>query len=279
VQAKNKFIAFVDILGFSDLVKAEEQGGRDLSRPLELVKLLGSAEKKHLPSICPHSRRLAADIDFKMTQVSDCVVVSAEVSPAGVMNLAHYCFGIAIMLLNKGALCRGYITRGNIFHDDHQFIGTGYVHAVQNEKSVAFMRADAQEEGTPFIQIDETVTAYVRDESDDCVRKMFARIVRSDESYTAIYPFEAMSKIPSALITWDFNPREWKENLQKSLGYREQDLVVFEQAEYLAVDEKAKKKVRHYKRGLEEVIHRLRIREAALDKMIATGIIPYGGSW
>ena len=279
MQTKNKFIAFVDILGFSALVKAEEQSGRDLSRSLELVKLLGSSERKCQPSICPHSRRLAPDIDFKMTQVSDCVVVSAEVSPAGVMNLAHYCFGIAITLLNKGALCRGYMTRGNIFHDDHQFIGTGYVHAVENEKSVAFMRADVEEEGTPFIQIDETVTDYVRSESDDCVRKMFARIVRSDESYTAIYPFEAMSKVPSSLITWDFNPKDWKANLQKSLGYREQDLAVFEEAERLAVGDKAKRKVRHYKRGLEEVIERLRVREAALDRMISTGIIPHGGTW
>jgi hypothetical protein len=173
-----------------------------------LVKLLGSSEEKHQPNICPQSRRLAADIDFKMTQISDCVVISAEVSPAGVMNLAHYCFGIAITLFSKGALCRGYMTRGNIFHDDHQFIGTGYVHAVENEKSVAFMRADVEEEGTPFIQIDETVTDYVRSESDECVRKMFARIVRSDETYTAIYPFEAMSKVPSSLITWDFGARQ-----------------------------------------------------------------------
>jgi hypothetical protein len=279
VQTKNKFIAYVDILGFSALVKDEERNGRDLSRPLELVKLLGSSEKKYQPNVCPHSRRLAPDIDFKMTQISDCVVVSAEVSPAGVMNLAHYCFGIAITLLGKGALCRGYVTRGNIFHDDHQFIGTGYVHAVENEKSVAFMRADVEEEGTPFIQIDETVTDYVRDESDDCVRKMFARMVRSDEAYTAIYPFEAMSKVPSSIITWDFNPREWKEHLQKSLGYRERELAVFEEAERLAVDEKAKRKVRHYKRGLEEVIQRLRDREATLDLMIATGNIPYGGAW
>ena len=123
------------------------------------------------------------------------------------------------------------------------------------------------------------VTDYVRSESDDCVRKMFARIVRSDEAYTAIYPFEAMSKVPSSLIARDFNPRYWKENLQRSLGFRQQDLVAFEEAELLAVGEKAKRKIRHYKRGLEEVIQRLRIREATLDRMIATGIIPFGGTW
>jgi hypothetical protein len=279
VQTKNKIIAFVDILGFSALVKSEEQGGRDLSRPLELVRLLGSSKKDYQPNICPHSRRLSADIDFKLTQISDCVVISVEVSPAGVVNLANHCFGIAISLLAKGALCRGYITCGNIFHDDHQFIGTGYVHAVENEKSVAFMRADAEEEGTPFIQVDETVTDYVQKEGDDCVRKMFARMVRSDEAYTAIYPFTAMSKVPSSIIGPDFDPAYWKENLQKSIGFRQRDLAVFNDVERSAAGERAKRKIRHYKQGLEEVIQRLRIREAALDRMIATGVVPYGGTW
>jgi hypothetical protein len=52
MQTKDKFIGFADILGFSTLVKTEEQSGRDLSRPLELVKLLGSSEKKYAPKIC-----------------------------------------------------------------------------------------------------------------------------------------------------------------------------------------------------------------------------------
>jgi hypothetical protein len=38
-------------------------------------------------------------------------------------------------------------------------------------------------------------------------------------------------------------------------------------------------KIRHYKRGLEEVIERLHAKEAALDQMIATGRIPYGTVW
>jgi hypothetical protein len=67
VQSKDKFIAFVDILGFSSLVKTEEESGRGLSRALELVTLLGSADRPHFSSVCPHSRRLATDIDFKMT--------------------------------------------------------------------------------------------------------------------------------------------------------------------------------------------------------------------
>lgn len=108
---------------------------------------------------------------------------------------------------------------------------------------------------------------------------MFARMVRSDGTYTAIYPFGVMSKTPTSIVGPDFNPRFWKENLQKSLGYRRQDLATFEEAERGAPDENAKRKVGHYKRGLEEVIQRLLAREAALDQMIATGVIPLGTVW
>jgi hypothetical protein len=260
VQIKEKFIAFVDILGFTALVQSEEQSGRGLSRPLELMKLLGASGQTHHAGVCPHSKRFAPDIDFKLTQISDCVVISVEVSPAGSVNLTNYCFGIVITLLAKGVLCRGYMTRGNIIHDDHQFVGTGYMHAAGKEKSVSFMQADLEDEGTPFIQIDETITAYVSKETDDCVRKMIARMVRSDETYTAIYPFEAMSRIPSALIDRDFDPKYWKKNLQNSIVYRERDLAIFDEAERQTANEKAKKKIRHYKRGLEDVILRLKHR-------------------
>lgn len=158
-------------------------------------------------------------------------------------------------------------------------MGTGYVHAVKNEKAVGFMRANVEEKGTPFIQIDDVVIDYVRKEGDECVRKMFGRVIRSDGTYSAIYPFEAMSKVPSSIIGFDFNAAYWKENLQKSVGFRQRDLAVFEEAEVLTTDEDAKRKIRHYKRGLEEVIQRLRMREATLDRMIATGKIPYGGTW
>jgi hypothetical protein len=276
---KDKFIAFVDLIGFSALVKAEEDAGRDFSRPLKLTKLLGSSEEKFFPSLCPNSRRVSSDIDLKLTQISDCVVVSVEASQAGVINLIHYCHFTALKLLAEGALCRGYVTRGNIHHEDRQFIGTGYQYAVANEKWVAFMRADADEKGTPFIQVDNTVLGYVATEGDPCVKKMFDRMVRSDGTYTAVYPFGVLSQTIGSVVGLDFNPWFWKEQLQKSIGYRRKDLAVFEEAELSVPGESAKRKIRHYKRGLEEAIEQLRVRGEALDHMITTGIIPFGTVW
>src|SRR6267378_3569937 len=86
-------------------------------------------------STMPFAARVRADLDFRLTQISDCVVVSTEISPAGVINLVNRCWGAVIRLLQNGLMCRGYITRGRIFHTETQVIGTGYQRAYQVRSS------------------------------------------------------------------------------------------------------------------------------------------------
>ena len=86
---KDKFIGFVDILGFKKFVEAAEAGtGMSLAELLELLRELGTVDdrrnlEKYGPTICPTSAYRQRDLDFRLTQISDCVVVSTEVSPAG----------------------------------------------------------------------------------------------------------------------------------------------------------------------------------------------------
>jgi hypothetical protein len=99
VEFKDKFVAFVDILGFKKIVETAEAGtGMPLPELLEMLKELGRPEdreriKKHGPIVCPQSTFIQRDLDFQLTQISDCVVVSCEVSPAGVINLISHCWG------------------------------------------------------------------------------------------------------------------------------------------------------------------------------------------
>ena len=107
---KDKFIAFVDILGFESKVEAAEaKAGLSGSNLREFCAALGTSEDQanitnYGPTICPESARIRRDIDFQLTQVSDCVIVSAEVSPAGVISLVWHCWGAAIELLTKGVI-------------------------------------------------------------------------------------------------------------------------------------------------------------------------------
>ncbi len=284
VHAKDKFIAFIDVLGFTNLVEQAEAEGGDFTRALELAAALGDRGDSDIykdlgPTTCPCSTYVAKDLDFQLTQISDCVVVSAEVSPAGLVNLISHCSGIAIRLLQKGALCRGFITRGAIHHEPGQFIGTGYMNAYKREAEVAFLRADEAEKGTPFIQIDEVVLDYAANHTDRCVQEQLARATRSDGEYRAIYPFGVFKNIPGAImLPGHFNPTHFLENVRKSIGYRQRDLQRFQDAEAAAPNERAKRKIRHYSAGIEEVIDHLRGKERRAEQMIATGNIPWGSS-
>jgi hypothetical protein len=225
------------------------------------------------------AKYVAKDLNFKATQISDCTVVSAEISPAGALNIIKHCWLIALKLLNEGVLCRGVITRGNILHTEDQFIGTGYIHAYQSEKSVKFLQANEHEEGTPFIELQQNIVDYIKSDTDPCVRDMVSRMTHSDGNYTAIYPFHALGNAPFAIVDRNFDPHEWKGAVQKSIGYRAETLKLLEDEEARAEKEKDKAKVRQYKLGLQQVIDKLKRKQAALDRMITTGHIPYGTSW
>lgn len=227
-EFRDKFIGYVDVLGFTNLVKSAEAGtGMTLPALLELLKHLGTAESrdryvKHGPHICPQAPFIQRDLDFQITQVSDCVVVSVEISPAGVINLVGHCWVAVLELLMSGIMCRGYITTGSIYHTGAQVIGSSYNLAFVMEKhEISAFRREADERGTPFVEIDQAVRDYVTECKDDCVREMFSRQVESDGSVTALFPFKRISHKFMISPRREFDPAKEKqsvENVRKMLA-------------------------------------------------------------
>ena len=198
-EFRDKFIGFVDILGFKNLVEASEAGtGVPLTEILEILKKLGSSNErqkfdKHGPKLCPQSEYIRRDLDFRVTPISDCVIASSEVSPAGAINLIFHCWGVVINLLQKGIMCRGYITRGSIYHTDSQVMGSGYQRAYAKESNVTAFKREADERGTPFVEIDPVVCNYITNSGDKCVKEMFSRCVKDDGENVALFPFKRLS--------------------------------------------------------------------------------------
>lgn len=188
-----RFVAFIDIVGFKSAVTAAESGvGMSLRELLRLPKMLGDSEdvgffEEHGPRICPDSSRLHQNLDFKITQVSDCAVISCEISPAGVSNIVGHCWSADMRLLMRGFMVRGYVTMGTFVHDNEMLGGSAYNRAVDREGTVAAFRRDTTEIGTPFIEIDPTVEVYVRNCDDPCAVEMFERHVKSDGVVSAIF--------------------------------------------------------------------------------------------
>jgi hypothetical protein len=196
VRFTEKLIAFVDVLGFKNLVEAAEEGNRaPLNAALSVLEKYGGANhrKDFIVSghnICPQSQFITRGLDFRATRVSDCLVISSEVSPAGAINLLQHCWGFALNLLANGLMCRGFVTRGNIYHTDDQFVGTGYQKAQEREPQVTAFKREADERGTPFIEIDRPVCDYIAAQSDACVKQIFGRMVKGDGDIMAVFPFQ-----------------------------------------------------------------------------------------
>ena len=193
-----KFIAFVDILGFKGMVADSAHNSEKLSELLALVEKLGNGleranYEKYGPSCCPEAPRVQRNLNFRVTQISDCVIVSAEISPAGLINLVTHCWQVAIRLLQLGVLCRGFVSRGLIYHEDSQVIGPGYQSALSAESTVTAFQRKVDEVGTPFIEIDNAVVEYVAGQPDSCVKMMFNRLTKFDGSKVALFPFKHLN--------------------------------------------------------------------------------------
>jgi hypothetical protein len=265
MEYKEKVVAFVDVLGFKTLVESSENGtGKTLSELMGLVKHLGSSEdvnriRTRGPSLCPLSPFVQRDLDFQLTQITDCVVVSAEVSPVGALSVIDHCWGAVITLLLKGLMCRGYITQGKVHHTESQLIGPGYQKAYAKESEVSAFRRAADERGTPFVEIDPILCKYIDETNDGCVKEMFSRMVKTNEDTTVLYPFK---RIGHSFILMgpgiEFNPEREKkavQNVREGIHMMKEKLM-------LHVDRsntRAIQKVEHY-------IHALDLQLEACDR-------------
>jgi hypothetical protein len=272
MEFKHKVIAFLDILGWKKLVEdAEACTGLP---PDDLVKLLdcfgtGSERERFEqtgPKCCPEARYQERNLDFRLTQVSDCAIVSAEVSPAGVINLLWHSWRAVFQLLEHGIMTRGYVKVGAIYHTEKHFIGSGYQETLAAEKEVDAFKREASECGTPFVQIDPTVTNLVESCGDACVQKMFSRLVRIEGGTVALFPFQRLEhQFIVAAPGYTFNAqrqRESNNNLRKKIErYKE---IVESHVDRSNPD--AVRKSRHYLAALDAQLAVCDDTERVIDK-------------
>ncbi len=221
IKLTEKFIGFVDIMGFKSLMARADSGeGLTHSQLFGMSKLLGSDKDRsdrveYGSKICPQGPFLQRDLDFHVTQQFDCVVVSAELSPLGAMNVIWHCWTACIQLLLAGVMCRGYIKRGLVYHTEKDVFGPGHVDVVEKEKQVSFFKSDSDKSGTPFIEVDPSVVQYIAVQPDACVKEMAGRMIHNEDGLSAIFPFKRLnhSFIIGGSGMPKFNPEKEKASL------------------------------------------------------------------
>ena len=220
-RSVDSFIAFFDVLGWKSLVRTtEKDNGFSVQKVVDVLNMIRSElercryfYKKDGPEICPSAPFIKKDMDFRFTLSSDRVVLSSEVSPAGLVNLLNCCRVVYFKLfLRKELMCRGYIKRGLIYHTADYCVGSGLNDVVEGEKRVCIFKTEDGERGTPFVEVDRNIVQYVNDEtSDSCVKETFSEFVKMKDGVAAIFPFKRLD--PSSFGDGRFDPDKERQTI------------------------------------------------------------------
>jgi len=120
---QERVIAFIDILGFTELVRKDK-----VETILQAMRII-QRRLRNLEGIpnCP----------LQHTMFSDSVVFSAELTDDGILALVHNTAYLAAALFQKGIFCRGAITTGNLYHKKATIFGPAMIAAYKLESQLA----------------------------------------------------------------------------------------------------------------------------------------------
>src|SRR5262245_26569023 len=107
---EQRYCAFIDILGFSELIQTLDTG----AVALEHLRVLLS--KVHNPPAT--NAASMPDAEFRAQSISDAVALSGATNARGLGAIIHSINRLAIDLLMEGFFIRGAIVRDSLFHDD-----------------------------------------------------------------------------------------------------------------------------------------------------------------
>lgn len=145
---EDRFVAFIDILGFTEIIKSIEANNTKDNQDLKRIKsILNFMDEEttdpnystDLPIYIESEKGLIEKElgDPRLTYVSDCIIISAEPTLDGFKGLSRKIHKITSDLAYDGIFCRGAITKGKLFHHDKVIFGTSYIKAYRLEDEKA----------------------------------------------------------------------------------------------------------------------------------------------
>lgn len=140
-QYQDRYVAFIDILGFSALIdRAEKKPELDLlgrlASILEEVRgyiPLGTA----MDVTAENTPNNPFKDMFRMSAFSDCIVISTKAELFGLSLITTICGIICNRMLHQGVFTRGAISKGKLIHTDQVVMGSGLINSYKLENSTA----------------------------------------------------------------------------------------------------------------------------------------------
>lgn len=162
IEFEERAVAFIDILGFKNLVNSSIEDNNASSKLSDLIDLLKSAvpllDKKVDNSLPTH-------LIPKHIYISDCIILSAPLtdndraSYSGLDIIIMRVIQLNHFFLAEGYLIKGGISIGKVWHTDFNIVGPAYQEAYLLESK----------EKDPFVFLSEKAIALNRQDSRMCI--------------------------------------------------------------------------------------------------------------
>lgn len=120
---ENRIVAFVDILGFKDLV---------VNRKVSIILKAMMIIRKRLNLIDG-----VAQSPINKSQFSDSIILSCPNDHNGTIHLLHFTSLLASEFFLNGVLCRGAIASGEMLHNGDVAFGPALIVAIEMERQLA----------------------------------------------------------------------------------------------------------------------------------------------
>lgn len=122
-EYRERFVAFLDLLGFKALVEAAERDESQFKRLQEVLHDLSQ-------TLCNNP-----STGTRFTYFSDCIIITTNATPHALWDLLRSIRILTGNLLQQDVLLRGAITRGGAFHDEQYVYGTAVSRAAVLENT------------------------------------------------------------------------------------------------------------------------------------------------
>ena len=133
MKYQDSAVAFVDVLGFSELVRQSAGDAKSLADLNELVDLLEQAVPDQDSKVLPAHRHLCPTF----TYISDCIILSSDAATSGMPDALERvvlrCIQLTHHFIEQGYLLRGGIAVGPVWHHSNNVVGPAYQEAFDLE--------------------------------------------------------------------------------------------------------------------------------------------------
>lgn len=129
-----RYVAFIDILGFSEHVKSIGEKPEKLDRLLEALHEMAA----EYPGLARNmSATQGFENMFRATTFSDNIVISSRPDHMGLSVLITVIGQLCLRLLHQGFYARGGISKGLLHHSDQVVLGAGLIKSYELESKAA----------------------------------------------------------------------------------------------------------------------------------------------